>query len=282
MPLVSIAKELIRAKDEKYALPLFDTFDINSADGMFMAFEEKHAPGIIGLYTSALDRPNARAYAAYIRTRAEESSVPISLMLDHGSSIEHCIKAISFGYTDVMYDGSKLPLEENIRNTRSVVQAARAAGVCVEAELGQVGSAREYQSFGAKRKGFTDPDTVEKFVKETDVDYLAIAIGTAHGIYDGDPHLDLDLLKEIRECVDIPLVLHGGTGCSDDQFREVIKAGISKINIATDLFVTAGKRLIEAAKADNASYFSICREAVESFHKRCLHYIDVFGAADKA
>lgn len=173
----------------------FDTFDMHSADGMFAVLEEKRAPGIIAIYASGVERANARAFAAYIRARAEEATVPVSLMLDHGQNFEQCIKAISYGFTDVMYDGSSFPLEENIENTQAIVRAARAVEVCVEAELGHVGGGSEYQSYGALRKGFTDPDAVEEFVAETGVDLLAVAVGTAHGVYDGEPVIDLDLLR---------------------------------------------------------------------------------------
>jgi fructose-bisphosphate aldolase class II len=282
MPLVHIAQALARAQQEHYAIPLFDTFDMHSTDGMFQAMEAKSAPVIVAIYESAMDRPNARALAAYIRARAEHATVPVSLMLDHGTSFEQCIKAISYGFTDVMYDGSRLPLEENIRNTRAVVRAAHAVGIGVEAELGLVGRGSAYEDLDLRRKGFTDPDTVEEFVAQTGVDFLAIAIGTAHGLYDGEPDLDLDLLREIRSRVELPLVLHGGSGCTDDQFREVIQAGISKINVATDLYATTGRRLVEATKAEGASYFQMTRAAVESFQERCGHYLDLFGASGKA
>lgn len=282
MPLVSILQELKKAQQEHYAIPLFDTLDMQSTDAMFTAFEEKHAPGIIALYTSAMDRPNAKAFAAYIRQRAMDSKVPISLMLDHGGSFEYCIKAISYGFTDVMYDGSRLSMEENIENTRAIVRVAHAVGICVEAELGHVGSGSQYQTYGGIRKGFTDPNTVEEFISRTGVDFLAIAIGTAHGLYAGEPHLDLDLLSNIRAKVDIPLVMHGGTGCTENQFQEAIKVGISKINIATDLFVSASRNLVEAAKVDKPSYFGMSKAAYESFLERCNYYIDLFGAKGKA
>jgi fructose-bisphosphate aldolase class II len=278
MPLVSIFPYLKRAQQQHYALPLFDASDMDSVDGMFAALEEKKAPAMIAVYAGVLDQPNSRAFAAYIRTCAEMATVPVSLMLDHGGSFEHCIKAISFGFTDVMYDGSKLPFEENVANTRAVVRAAHAIGLSVEAELGHVGLGHEYQDFGAQRKGFTNPDDVERFVAETDVDILAVAIGTAHGLYAGEPHLDLDLLREIRSRVDIPLSLHGGSGCSDQQFRDVIAAGIAKVNVATDLFVTTARRLTEAARAEDMHYFAFGKVAVESFQERCGHYLDVFGA----
>jgi fructose-bisphosphate aldolase class II len=282
MSLVSIGHELERARSGRYALPLFDTVDMRSTDGMFLALEEKQASAMIALYAGVMERPNARAFAGYIRTCAEEATVPVSLMLDHGSSFEQCIQAISYGFTDVMYDGSQLPLEQNIDNTRAVVRAAHAVGVCVEAELGHVGSGTEYQGFGAQRKGFTDPDSVEQFVAETGVDFLAIAIGTAHGLYAGEPQLDLDLLHEIRGRVDIPLVLHGGSGLSEAQFRSAIAAGISKINVATDLFVTATRRLVEAADAEDVSYFALGETSVAAFNQRCGYYLDLFGASGKA
>ena len=282
MPLVSIADELQRAQKGKYALPLFDTFDMHSTDAMFDVLEAKRASAMVALYASALDRPNARAFAAYIRTRAEDAGVPVSLMLDHGRSFEDCIRAIHYGCTDVMYDGSKLPLEENIETTRAVVRAAHAVQVGVEAELGHVGRGSEYEDHETRRKGFTDPDSVERFVAETGVDFLAIAIGTAHGLYAGDPQLDFDLLREIRARVDIPLVLHGGSGVTEEQFRTAIAGGISKINVATDLYVTTGRRLVEAAQAEGASYFALGKAAIDSFVERCGYYLDLFGASGHA
>ncbi|HQE91417.1 MAG TPA: class II fructose-bisphosphate aldolase [Anaerolineae bacterium] len=278
MSLVSILPYLKRAQHDHYALPLFDTADMYSIDGIFAAAEEKHAPVMVAVYAGVLEQLNARPFAAYIRTRAEASPVPVSLILDHGGSFEHCIKAMALGFTDVMYDGSSLPFEENVANTRAVVRAAHAVGMAVEAELGHVGSGAEYQEFGAQRKGFTNPDDVERFVAATDVDILAVAIGTAHGLYAGEPHLDLDLLREIRSRVDIPLSLHGGSGCSDQQFRDAIAAGISKVNVATDLFVTTARRLTEAARAEDMPYFTFGKVATTSFIERCGHYLDVFGA----
>jgi fructose/tagatose bisphosphate aldolase len=160
-------------------------------------------------------------------------------------------------------------------------------GVCVEAELGHVGHGSEYASFGGQRKGFTDPAAVEQFVSETGVDFLAVAIGNAHGLYHGEPHIDIELLKEIRQCVDIPLVLHGGTGISEEQFLAAIAAGISKVNIATDLFVTSAKRVIDRVsigfpKLDGSVYGSLSTTVFESFRERGEYYIELFGAAGKA
>ena len=282
MPLVSILNELVKASENGYAIPCFDTFEMNGTLGILDALEEKRAPAMIGLYTSMFERPNPRAFTDYVRALAEEATVPVSIILDHGANFEHCMKALSVGFTDVMYDGSKLPLEENIANTKMVVRAAHAVGAAAEAELGHVGVGRTYQAFGGQGKGFTNPDDVERFVEETDVDFLAIAIGTAHGLYDGEANLALDLLAEIRERVSIPLVLHGGSGLSDDQFRAAVAGGIAKINIFTNLAVKASKRMIEAAQAEGASYFSLTGQIREAFKAECEHCLDVFGTAGKA
>lgn len=282
MALVSILNELKKAQKGGYAIPCFDTPEMLGTQGIFEALEEKKAPGIIGLYTGMFNRPNPRAFTDFVRAMAEEATVPVSIILDHGDSFEHCIKALSLGFSDVMYDGSKLPLEENIANTRMVVKAAHAVGAAVEAELGHVGSGREYQDFGAKGKGFTEPDAVEYFVEETEVDFLAVAIGTAHGIYQGEPKLDLELLAEIRERVDIPLVLHGGSGLSDEQFRAAASGGICKINIFTSLAVEASKRMVEAAKEDDVSYSKMTNQIREGFKYKCKHHLDVFGTTGKA
>ena len=282
MPLVSIAQELARAQAGRYALPLFDTFDMRSTEGMFHVLEEKRAPAMVAIYASMMDRPNARAFAAYIRTRAEESSVPVSLMLDHGRSFEECMRAISFGFSDVMYDGSKLSFEENVETTRAVVRAAHAMGVPVEAELGHVGRGADYEDLEVRRQGYTNPDDAVRFVEATGVDFLAVAIGTAHGLYREEPQLDMELLSQIRARVEVPLVLHGGSGVTEDQFREAIRRGISKINVATDLYVTTGRRLVEAAQAEGASYHSLTGAAIQSFEERCGYYLDLFGASGNA
>jgi len=282
MPLTSIHDELKKAQEGHYALPLFDTLEMLATVGIFSALEMRQAPGIVAIPGGWINRPSAGEFALYIRAMAEAASVPVSLMLDHGRSFESCMKALSFGFTDIMYDGSQLPLEENIANTREIVRAAHAMGVCVEAEIGHVGRGAEYESFGARRRGFTDAAFVEQFVAETDADYLAVAIGSAHGLYQGEPRLDLDLLGQIRQRVDIPLVMHGGSGLSDDQFRAAIAAGIVKINIFTNLSVAATARMIAAATAEGASYPRIVGVISDAFCERCCHHLDVFGASGKA
>jgi fructose-bisphosphate aldolase class II len=237
---------------------------------------------MIALYAPLLDKPGSRAFVKYLLACAEDATVPVSIMLDHGADIDVCMRALRAGLTDVMYDGSKLPLEENIANTRQVVRAAHACGVRVEAELGHVGQGSEYADFGSQRQGFTHPDEVERFVAETGVDFLAVAIGSAHGQYRGEPRLDLELLAEIRRRVDTPLVMHGGSGLSREQFRGAIAGGIAKINIATDLFLSGGQRMVDEAKGERASYSSILQSGIDGIRTRCMDHLEMFGTVGKA
>jgi len=281
MPLVSIRDEIRKAQAGGYCLPLFLTFDLASAEGIFQALGEKRSPAMVGVYSAWLDRPAGGAMAAVVRTMAAAAKVPVSLMLDHGGTLDVCRKALQLGFTDVMYDGSKLPLEENAANARQVVEEAHAAGAGVEAELGHVGLGSEYDTFGGLRKGFTEPAAAERFYAETHVDILAVAVGNAHGVYKGDPRLDLDLLGRIRRLVPAPLSLHGGTGLSDEQFRAAIGRGIAKVNIFTDLGLAAGAKIAELARGGKTSYFDVLGGIREAFRARCCRYIDVFGSAGK-
>jgi fructose-bisphosphate aldolase, class II len=276
MTLVSIKNELLQARQQSYAVLLTDVVDIPGVEGMLAALKARQIPGIIALYGGMLNQPHAQALVRYILQRVGETNVPVSLMLDHGSSLEQCLQAIAWGFSDVMFDGSSLPLQENLDTSRLLVEKAHAAGVGVEAELGHVGLGSEYTDYGGKRKGFTDPLEAGRFARETGVDYLAVAIGTAHGIYQGEPNVDLDLLAEIRQYVPVPLVLHGGTGLSSAQFQAAIAAGISKINVATDMFINAGQRLAQAAREGESNYFRLTQVSTRAFQERCEFYLDLF------
>jgi fructose-bisphosphate aldolase, class II len=281
MTLVSILNQMLSARKQKFAIPLWDVFDIHAIEGIIDALTIKKAPTIIAIYAQFVDLPNGKALAAYIRQRAQDSTVPISLMLDHGPSVDMCLRALEFGFSDVMYDGSSLPFAENIANTQLVAAAAHAQGAAVEAELGHVGSGDEYDQFGGQRHGFTDPAMVERFINETGVDFLAIAFGNAHGLYKGQPSLDIDLVREIKERVPTPLVMHGGTGLSDEQFRTAIAAGICKINYATGILNLSVTNVRQALQNPNASFFSITDGIRKAHCDECSRLYDVFGATGK-
>jgi len=282
MTITSILDTEKRASQEGWCVPLFNVFDAYGVDGVFEAMEDKRAPTILGYYSGSFEQSNAGALCAYIQARLKHSSVPASLMLDHGASFEQCVKALRYGFTDVMFDGSQLPLDDNIRTTRLVVQAAHAVGVSVEAELGHVGLGKEYEVYGGKRQGFTDPDLVERFIEETGVDSLAIAFGNAHGVYNGEPRLDLDLLRTVRQQVGIPIVMHGGTGLVDDQYRQVVAAGVAKINLATVILQEASRRMVVESRDEKASMFSIAGHIKGAYREICSHFYDVLGTTGKA
>jgi fructose-bisphosphate aldolase, class II len=281
MTLTTIKSELVKARRDGYAVPLFDVFEILGVEGLMDALIEKRAPTIMGIYSPCAAQPNCRAFAAYIRCRADDTDVPISIMLDHGASVEQCLEVLTYGFTDVMYDGSNLPIEENINNTKRVVEAAHAAGVGVEAELGHVGMGDEYSSFGARKVGFTDPDSVEYFVKKTGVDFLAIAFGNAHGLYKGEPALDMELVREVHKRVDIPLVMHGGTGISDEQFRGAIEAGISKVNYFTNISISAVKNMHAASEKSQATMLEVHQGTHDSYYQWGRRLYEVFQTAGK-
>jgi len=282
MPLGSIVPEIRKAQANKYCLPMFLVADLASAEGTFKALEEKRSPAMIGIYSGWLDGPNHKALVKIVRTMGAQATVPVSLVLDHGRTLEHCWKALSLGFTDIMYDGSKLPLEENIANVKMAVRAARACGAGVEAELGLVGDGSAYDTVGSKGTGFTDPAVAERFAAETGCDILAVAIGNAHGFYKGEPKLDIDRLRAIHERTPVVLSLHGGTGLSDDQFRAAIAQGIAKVNIFTDLAHTAGLKIQELAKAGKNGYFDALTGIRDGFYEKCARYCDVFGSTGKA
>ncbi len=282
MPLQSMISELKKAQRGQYAVPLFNFCEMTAVEGIVAALEERKAPGILGIYTHLIDDRKIGAYVSFVREICKDVTVPVSLMLDHGTSFEQCMRAVAFGFTDVMLDGSKLPLDENIAANKIVVRAAHAVGAGVEAEVGHVGSGQEYTAFGSQRRGFTDPAEAERFVAESGVDCLAVAFGTAHGVYQGEPRLDLELVQTIRERVEVPLVLHGGSGLSEAQFTGSIDAGIAKINIGTDLVLASTKKMQDEAKKSGSDYHKIIQGAREAHYERCLYYLDLFRTSGKA
>lgn len=279
MPQRAVLDSLVLARNIPAAIPAFDAFDAHSAEGILMAFEEAQCPGLIAVYDTTMDDANVDALVAYIRRRASDLRAPISIILDHGRDLRQCRQAIELGFDAVMFDGSNLPIEENIRRTAEIVEMAKRSGVFVEAELGHVGDAAHYPD---DLTGLTDPESAVRFVKETGVDMLAVAIGTAHGVYRSEPTLRVDLLRQIAEAVSLPFVLHGGTGLSEAQFKSVIKSGIAKINVSTDLYVSADRAINSARDAGEPSYLELGRLAEETIKARCAHYLSIFETREIA
>jgi tagatose 1,6-diphosphate aldolase GatY/KbaY len=227
--------------------------------------EEMNSPVIIQTTPSTVKYADCRYFHAIVKTAAENSKIPVALHLDHGNSFDLVRRAIESGYSSVMLDASQKSFEENINLTKKVVEFAKTFNIPVEAELGQVGG-KEDDLIGGDI--YTNPNDAVEFVKRTGIDSLAIAIGTAHGLYKTQPKLDLDRLSEIKKALknfDIPLVLHGATGLSDDTIKECVKLGINKINFATELRVTYTNAVREKLNSDE----NIIDVKIYSDYARC-------------
>lgn len=246
MPLVTSGKMLKDAQKGGYAVGAFNAENMEMVKAIIKAAEELKAPVMIQTTPSTVKYGTLETYAAIVAAEAKKASVPVCLHLDHGNSFELAVQAIKAGYTSVMIDGSHEDFEGNIAVSKKVADVAKAVNIPVEAELGKVGGKED--DLEAEADTNTDPQQAKEFVERTGVDSLAVAIGTAHGFYVGTPVLDKERLTEIRQVVDIPLVLHGASGLSDEDVRECVKRGICKVNFATELraaYTAAGKKLME-------------------------------------
>jgi len=250
MPLVTSEKMLLDAQKNGYAVGAFNAENMEMVKAIIAAAEELKAPVMIQTTPSTVKYGTLETFVAIVAAEAKKASVPVCLHLDHGSSFDLAVRAIKEGYTSIMIDGSKLSFEDNIEVSKRVVDVARPNGLPVEAELGKVGGKED--DLVAVADTNTDPEEARIFVEKTGIQSLAVAIGTAHGFYVGTPVLDKERLSEIRKVVDIPLVLHGASGLSDEDVQDCVKRGICKVNFATELrvaYTDAGKKLL-AEKPD--------------------------------
>ncbi len=233
MPFVTSKELLLKADKEGYAVGAFNVENMEMVMAVIKACEELKAPAILQTTPSTVKYAGLDMYHANVAAAAKKASVPIALHLDHGNSFELAMQALRVGYTSIMIDGSKLDFEENIALSKRVVDACKPSDIPVEAELGKVGGKED--DLSCDDPGYTDPEDAVRFATETGISSLAVAIGTAHGIYKGEPKLDVERLSEIRKRVSIPLVLHGASGVPDEAVKECIRRGISKVNFATEL-----------------------------------------------
>ncbi|HBU11570.1 MAG TPA: tagatose-bisphosphate aldolase [Clostridiales bacterium] len=232
MPLVNTKEMLGRAQAEHFAVGAFNIENMEMAQAVVAAAEEAHAPVIIQTTPGTVRYGSLELYYANVAALAERAAVPVALHLDHGESFDMCARALCAGYTSIMIDGSREDFESNIALTEKVAAFARPNSVSVEAELGKVGGKEDDMEGGG---GYTVPAEAAEFAARTGIDSLAVAIGTAHGVYTGVPVLHMECLREIKKLVSLPLVLHGASGLSDEQVRACIAAGICKVNFATEL-----------------------------------------------
>lgn len=270
MALVTTKEMLLKAQKENYAVGAFNVENMEMVMAVVKAAEELNSPVIMQTTPSTVKYADVEYFLANAKVAAEKANVPVAMHLDHGNSFELAMKAFRAGYTSVMIDGSHSEFDENIAITKSVVDACHCAGVPVEAELGKVGGKEDDLDGGAG--GYTDPAEAKEFVERTGVDSLAVAIGTAHGVYKGEPKLDIDRLAEIREVVDVPLVLHGTSGVPDETVSKCIERGICKVNYATDLRIAFSKGVKEylckdSEVIDPKKYNALGREYVKEYVK---------------
>jgi fructose-bisphosphate aldolase class II len=239
------------------------------------AAEELRSPIIIGTAEVLLPYGELKLIAPAIIEAAKRASVPVVVHYDHGLTFARCMEAFQLGFTSVMFDGSAGEYEENLKQTAEIVKIAHALGVTVEGEIGHVGQAASDD--GAQSDRYTTPEEAEEYVCRTGVDALAVAIGTAHGAYKSKPQLDIPRLSQIRSRIHTPLVLHGGSGLSDDDFKNTIRAGIAKVNIFTDLCL-AGVEGMKQGLADNLDYLSIRNKKVAYIKEAVKEKILLFGS----
>ena len=235
MPLVNIKPVLAEAKSKGYAVAAFNPVDYASAKAMIKAAEELNAPVIIQSSAKTIKYYGHAAIRGWMQELAGNSPVPVVLHLDHGKDLEMIKKCIDMGWTSVMIDGSHLPFEQNLAETRKVVDWATAARIGVEAEIGQILGVEDDMVVSEDESIYTDPNEAEKFCRELDLSAFAAAIGTAHGYYKGEPKVQFGLIEEINKRTKVPMALHGGTGLSDEIIQRCIKLGCAKINISTNL-----------------------------------------------
>ncbi|WP_232668283.1 ketose-bisphosphate aldolase [Pseudonocardia sp. TRM90224] len=273
------------ANEHSFAVPAFNISDWAMFQGIVEISEETNAPLIVAIHPDEV-RHIGREMISGIIERAHRSTVPIAIHWDHGATYEQILEAFRFGFTSVMIDGSLKPFDENVAISRRVTDSAHALGLSVEAELGTIGANDSYAEGGSTEIIYTDPDDAVTFVEQTGVDSLAVAIGTFHGLYPAHlkPELKLDLLKEIKSRVSIPLVLHGGSGNPDDEIREAARIGINKINISTDIKIAYHERMREVLGNDPKTREpnAIQPACIEAMNVVAAHKIELFGAAGKA
>lgn len=284
MGLVTVAELVKDAAKGGYAIGAFNLNNMEILQAIIAAAEEERSPVILQASQGGIKYADIDYIVAMARVAAEKATVPVALNLDHGTSFEQAMQCIRKGFSAVMVDGSKLPLAENIALVRKVTDVAHAVGVSVEAELGRIGGTEDDIVVSEREAMMTDPDEAAQFVAEAKPDLLAVAIGTAHGVYKGEPELDFDRLAAIEKKVDIPLVLHGASGVPDEAIKKARTMGICKINIDTELRIafstTVRNFLAENEKEiDPRKILGPAREAMKEVVREKMR---LFGSSGRA
>ncbi len=277
--LVNLNEVLKKAQNEKYAVGLFNTTDTDMLQAVIEAAEESNSPVILGTAEVLLPYGELKLIAPSVIAAAKRAKVPVVVHYDHGLTFDRCIEALKLGFSSIMFDGSAKPYEQNIAETREMVKIAHAFGATVEGEIGHVGEAAKEDNLLTDM--YTTPEEAKAYLDATGVDALAVAIGSAHGVYKKKPMLNIERLKEISGEVKVPLVLHGGSGLSDDDFKNTIREGIAKVNIFTDLCL-AGERAMKDGEEKKLGYLETRNLKVEYIKEAVKHKMSLFGSVNKA
>lgn len=276
MALVTMKQLLEQARKEKRGVGAFSVGNMEMVKGAVQAAEEQNTPIILQIAEVRLKHSPLALMGPMMVQAAKSAKVDIAVHLDHGLTMETVKEALGYGFTSVMFDSSTYPFEENIARTKEVVELAKSFGATVEAELGLVGGSED----GSCDHGIrcTNPEDAKIFCEQTGIDALAVAIGNAHGNYPVAPKLAFDVLEEIQEKTEVPLVLHGGSGITDADFQKAIGLGIVKVNIATASFNSLTKRAEEYLTTDGVhNYFSLNEAMVQGTYENVKHHIEVFN-----
>ena len=265
---------------------LFNAVNLELARGTISAAESRRAPVIMGTAEVLFPYGPLEEVSYYLLPMAKKASVPVVIHLDHGLKKETCLKALELGFSSIMYDCSTDPYDVNVKKVKEMAEIVHAYGATIEGELGHVGD-NEGSAEGDSRmddpsRFFTDPKMAKDYVDKTGVDALAIAVGNAHGAYKLPPKLDFGRIREIARSVSVPLVLHGGSGLTDNDFRQAIREGISKVNIFTDINVAAVEAEFQRFSSMNKGIIDLIPAAVEAVKQETMKKIDLFGSGGKA
>ena len=292
MTLVNLKEMLAEARKKRYGVPSLLAGNLEMVIGQIMAAEAQRAPLILAFNQEVTPKVPIELGMPLAVDAAKKAKVPVATILDHGQSLEDVLKAIYLGTSAVMFDGSSLPYEENVRQTKEIVRVAHAVGVCVEAELGSIagsvvelgsiaGSAVDSEESGPE-SCFTDPELAVEFVERTGVDVLAISFGNVHGVYKGEPNLDLDRVRKIHAMTDIPLTMHGGSGLAESDYRKIVESGISKVGYYTAMGIGASNhlgRMMADAGQNAVVYHDIISWTIDYFYAETKKLLDILGCS---
>lgn len=275
MPLVTLKEVLAKANEENYGIGSFNVVNMETIIGAIQAAEETRSPIILQAAEVRLKHSPLHFLGPMMIEAAKQATVPVAVHFDHGTEVDTIKKALSLGFTSVMFDGSHFPLEENIAKTLEVAKLAREYGASVEAEIGRVGGSED--SSEDIEMVITQVNDAKKFFENTGVDALAVAIGNVHGVYKSEPRLQFERLKEIRQVVSSPLVLHGGSGITVNDFRRCIQCGIKKINVQTATLNNVVDRVKHLMRQNETiDYFTYHSCVIESAYLSVKHHIEAF------